>query len=488
MNRVSLFPAAALSLSLLTAGCAGFAFRDAGTARPGLNVAEAALQAGSGQIALQVSETLLRETPDNPGALQVKADALTLLGALDQAAEMYQRLLAKTPPSTRATIGIGRIELSRDPAAAEALFQRVVARDPKDLTALNNLGIARDLRGRHTEARTAYRQALAIDPGLTSAQVNMALSLAMSGQGAEAIQMLKPAATAPDAPVKIRHDYAVVLAMSGQRAEAERILSRDLPPQEVRQVLDGVTGTRTARLPAPDRTDLTRATVQASRARTDTVPPDVVQPIPARTAAPSPAAAPANPPPEVIRPRLADARDFGAPVAQPVDPIAAAAANQRALSGPMPGAEPPPAAGTPVLAGPVAVPIPGAPVPAATAPVATAPVAVAPVTAASVETRGPVPAPVGGDPGRPATARMGSGPAVQFAAAPSEEAAQSYWLELVQRFPAVLGQRAPLVIRFQLNGTVFWRLRTDGFASMEDAQSLCAQMRSGGQDCFVARS
>ena len=78
--------------------------------------------------------------------------------------------------------------------------------------------------------------------------------------------------------------------------------------------------------------------------------------------------------------------------------------------------------------------------------------------------------------------------AVQFAAAPSEEAAQAFWRNLVQRFPDVLGQREPLVIRFQLNGTVFWRLRTDGFQSVEDAQSLCAQVRASGQNCFVVRS
>ena len=142
-------------------------------------------------------------------------------------------------------------------------------------------------------------------------------------------------------------------------------------------------------------------------------------------------------------------------VAQPVDPVAAAAANQRALSAPLRAVDVPAAA----FAAPVAVPV--------------APAAVA------------VPAPVVA---ARAVERPAGGMAVQFAAAPSQEAAQAFWLDLVQRFPDMLGQRAPLVIRFQLNGTVFWRLRTDGFQSVEDAQSLCARMRAGGQDCFVARS
>ena len=48
--------------------------------------------------------------------------------------------------------------------------------------ALNDLGIARDLQGRHTDAQTAYRSALGVDPDMRAAQVNLALSLAMSGQ------------------------------------------------------------------------------------------------------------------------------------------------------------------------------------------------------------------------------------------------------------------------------------------------------------------
>ena len=349
MTRHSPVRAAALSLLLATGACGHFAFQDPGIVRPGLNVAEAALRSGSGQIALQVSDNVLRDKPDNVAALEIKADALTLLGSLDEAAAIYETLLAKSPDSTRATIGLGRIKLTKDPAAAEALFQRVLKHDPNDLTALNNLGIARDLQGRHPEAQAAYRQALAIDAALTSAQVNMALSLAMSGRGAEAVKLLKPAASEPGASVKVKHDYAVVLAMAGQRAEAERVLAENLPPEEVRQVLDSVTGTHTARGLAPDRGELNRATTQASRNRGDTVPADVVQPIPAQAMG-APRSAP---PPEVVRPRLAEAQErgtqeTGTQVTQPVDPVAAGAANPRSLSAPLRALEVPAAA--PVLA------------------------------------------------------------------------------------------------------------------------------------------
>jgi hypothetical protein len=35
---------------------------------------------------------------------------------------------------------------------------------------------------------------------------------------------------------------------------------------------------------------------------------------------------------------------------------------------------------------------------------------------------------------------------------------------------------------------VFWRVRTEGFGTVSEAQALCSRMRADGQDCFVPRS
>lgn len=117
------------------------------------------------------------------------------------------------------------------------LFLEVLQKEPRDAVAWSNLGIARDLQGRHTDAQAAYRQALGLNPEMHAAQVNLALSLAMSGQGARALPLIQPLASAPGASRKLRHDYAAVLAMSGKRTEAQAILSADLTPEEVRQAM-----------------------------------------------------------------------------------------------------------------------------------------------------------------------------------------------------------------------------------------------------------
>jgi Flp pilus assembly protein TadD len=631
---------AGLAILLTVNGCGSFIASDPGTKTPGLSVAEAALEGGAGQIALQVSEGVLRDSPNNVRAMAVKGDALTLLGEYDQAAATFQAILAKDPNSVRANIGLGRIRLNKDPAAAETLFQTVLKREPKDLTALNNLGIARDLQGHHADAQTAYRQALAINPELDSAQVNLALSLAMTGHGPEAVQLLKARASDPNAPVKVRRDYAVVLAMAGNRPEAERVLSDDLPADQVRQVLDSATGVHS---PVPRDTSPARVVATSQSPRDEPVPPDVVQ-VPEGQMAPArrpvafgtvmtqpgqtqvlqtqvvrtqvsetqaassvtrPAAvtAPAMAPaPMVVRPTSTDAE---APMVQPVNTIAAAMTNQRPLALPLHSAElSPPADETsadapsghaprresaaesalvtpevlrmpatkpgeravaamrapPVRmasADPVSLPdappppavLAAAPLPPAWhSPVARAvaepPVASAPPVRSMLMAMATVAAPsqraedevtTSPRPRQMAAAEMpeiaarpmaataaaftrdassrdassrdvqsrdahsrdahsrdtqsgDSGLAVQFAATASEDAAHAFWQALARRFPEVLGQREPTVIRFEHGGSVFWRVRTEGFGTLAEAQTLCARMRADGQACFVPRS
>lgn len=646
---------AGLALLLTMNGCGSVISSGSDARAPSLSVAEAALEGGSGQIALQVSEGVLRRSPNDVKALEIKGDALTLLGDYEQATTIFQALLAADPNSVRANIGLGRITLSKDPAAAEARFQTVLKRDPKNLTALNNLGIARDLQGHHADAQAIYRAALAVDPDLDSAQVNLALSMAMSGQGPAAIKLLESKANQPGAPVKVRHDYAVVLAMAGHRQEAERVLSENMDPEEIAQVLDNVTGTHTKALPPA-----------SVRIADDAVPPDVVQ-VPevpaqstpsgrfARATTPAPAAAPTPAtalvasvptpsvaamnaaPPMVVRPRQS-LDDSETPSAPPVTPVSAAITYQRPLAAPLRAGDAPPPADMakapdtdPSIVAPKVVAMPAARVDATTPPpvrVASAEFArvplpeapppapvLAPVplppshlTPVSAMTAAPMPAPVAatrtetpaglpetasrpslistaaaapsvpipstapmvapaalGSPAavvapvaapviRPATVvaavaaphpspvrtastvaapamdapatlpmkvasvavpvtsmlmavrpieptapaasrgaaetpdRAASEAAVQFAATASEESARSFWQSLVRRFPDVLGRRSPVVIRYERGGTVFWRVRTDGFDTVLEAQTLCARMRAGGQDCFVPRS
>lgn len=243
---------AGLGLLLLLAACSGGAGGPA-AGQPGVDVARAALRGGSPQIALQVTQGLLAKHPNDAAALLVQGDALTVLGRYDDAAVDYTAVLKQDPTSVEGHIGLGRLRLATDPAQAEALFLEALQVDPRNTTALNDLGIARDLQGHHAGAQQAYSQALGIDPDFHAAQVNLALSLAMSGDADRAVKLLRPLASEPGASRKLRQDLAAVLAMGGNRAEAERILSADLTPAEIQQALADYTSARSGPPPTPPR-------------------------------------------------------------------------------------------------------------------------------------------------------------------------------------------------------------------------------------------
>lgn len=207
--------------------------------KPSLHLADTALAGGVPAVALQISEELLARDPRDVGALVRRGDALIALNRTGEAVSSYNTAIEIEPRNNRALVGLGRLRLAQDPAAAEALLARVTALDPHDAVALGDLGIARDLQGHHAAAQEAYRMALGAAPNSIAAQVNLGLSMALSGKAKDAVQLLQPLATAPDAAPRVRHDLALALALSGRRAEASAVLDHDLPPDQVRRALDG---------------------------------------------------------------------------------------------------------------------------------------------------------------------------------------------------------------------------------------------------------
>jgi Flp pilus assembly protein TadD len=204
-----------------------------------LGVADAALAGSAPALALHVAQSILAKDPTDAEALQRQGDAYFVLGQIDQAEGSYRRALAIRPTLAAAQLGLGRVELTREPAAAATLFAQVIAADPRNVPALNDLGIAHDLVGRHAEAQAVYRQAIAIAPTDLAAQVNLGLSLALSGNSAEAIELLRPLASRPDATPRMRHDYAVALAIGGYIAEAEQVLRADMTAEQVAEAIRG---------------------------------------------------------------------------------------------------------------------------------------------------------------------------------------------------------------------------------------------------------
>lgn len=206
---------------------------------PSLRLADAASSAGAPAISLQVSDQLVAKNPRDADAWIRRGEALSALGRNSEAATSYTSAVEIKPRDTKALVGLGRVRLQQDPAAAETLFARALTLDPHDAAAASNLGVARDLQGHHAAAQEAYRTALGITPGSVAVQVNLGLSLALSGDSNGAVRLLRPLATAPGAAPRVRHDLALALALDGHRAEASALLGADLSAEKLRGTLDG---------------------------------------------------------------------------------------------------------------------------------------------------------------------------------------------------------------------------------------------------------
>ncbi len=191
-------------------------------------VISAAMQASMPDVALRVSMEQVKQDPHNALALARQGDAYRALGRDREAAASYNAALAIIPGETRSGIGLGMIQLRRDPAQAEATFRQVLAAHPSDALALTGLGVACDLQNQHAKAQSAYRAALAVQPGLREASVDLGLSLALGGDASAAVAMLQPLANDGTANRRERDDFALALQLAGRETEARRILGEEM--------------------------------------------------------------------------------------------------------------------------------------------------------------------------------------------------------------------------------------------------------------------
>lgn len=77
--------------------------------------------------------------------------------------------------------------------------------------------------------------------------------------------------------------------------------------------------------------------------------------------------------------------------------------------------------------------------------------------------------------------------AVQLAALPTEEAAKQQWALLQHRLPALLHGRDLAITKVEVEGRLWWRVRTGGFADPASARGFCDQVHAKGGACDVVR-
>ena len=355
---------------------------------------------------------------------------------------------------------------ANDPATAVGYAEKAVEATPDEASFRALLGSAYFAAGRFASAEAAFKDSLSIDASQPQVTLKVALSqiaqgknaeavatlesgrgtidpadyglaLALAGRPADAVAMLGAAARAEGADSRVRQNLALAYALSGDWTSAKTIAAQDVPADQ----LDGRMH-QWLQLANPAKPgDQLAALIGVTPAASDPGEPTRL--------------ALAKPDTQVAQ---------AAPAEQPVPQVAEATVPP---IGPMEAA-------------------PGdAPVTSSEAP--TAPSFTAEVTA-------PPPPPVA-RPARVVHAKLPkvairragkSGAVMQIGAYGNSQRVAAAWNAAARRYGA-LREYTPMSARFDSAKGPVYRLSVKGFATVNEANALCASLRRGGGTCFVRK-
>ncbi len=161
-------------------------------AREGL--ARARLMLGESDAAMQLTETLLRDDPENDTAHYLRGTQFILNGNYDEAVTALQRALARTPDAETLN-NLAWVALQReDPDTARALATRAVTMHPGLHAAWDTLGLA-CLRAGDAAAVSALETASTLADGDVEVDLNLIEAYVRADRHAEAarsIERLRP--------------------------------------------------------------------------------------------------------------------------------------------------------------------------------------------------------------------------------------------------------------------------------------------------------
>jgi Flp pilus assembly protein TadD len=185
------------------------------------------LASGAPDVALRVADISLAKNPKDVAALVAKGDALYDMGETEAAKAAYRSAIALDPNAAAAQLGLGRTLIKSDPIGAELAFLAALRTDATNVTALNDLGVARDLEGHYSEAQEAYHLALALSPNSDDIKINLGRSLAAAGHDADAVTVLRQVAANPRAAQQWRDQLVAALTLAGDGAWARHVLGNE---------------------------------------------------------------------------------------------------------------------------------------------------------------------------------------------------------------------------------------------------------------------
>ncbi len=146
-------------------------------------------------------------------------------GRFAEAASMLEELLREEPRNSSALEQLGIVSFQRgDAKRAVQCLQMAAELAPGNEFAWNNLGVVLEATGEFAQATESYRRAIAVNPQRAALHFNLGNTLRSLGQIAEAEESFRRCLRLDSTHAQALHNLGVLRKEAGDAAEAERLL------------------------------------------------------------------------------------------------------------------------------------------------------------------------------------------------------------------------------------------------------------------------
>lgn len=181
-------------------------------------------QRGALDEAENLYQKILAVTPEHPDALHFLGVLRHRHGRSEEAIRLIRHSLQAAPEYADAHNNLGNIyrELGRF-SDAESCYRRVIELSPEHAGAYNNLGTVLRATGAVADAEAAYRKAIALDPDAFSAYENMGNLLSRQGKVKEAVAHYSQAIVLNPSHPGSKRMLGIALSCMGRLDEAAAV-------------------------------------------------------------------------------------------------------------------------------------------------------------------------------------------------------------------------------------------------------------------------
>jgi tetratricopeptide (TPR) repeat protein len=194
-----------------------------------------AVAKGNYKEALLHYQSLHQLKPSSQSVIGI-AELYGKLGQKDKAIAELEKWLSSHKDDQPVRLYLANINLGADKSQAISQYEALVASNPKNVVALNNLAWALGEQGNVTDALKYAEQAYTLSPKVAPIIDTYGYLLLLSGNIPEALSKLQAAYDMQPNEPSISYHYALALKESGDIAQAKKVLSAlaplDFPEKE----------------------------------------------------------------------------------------------------------------------------------------------------------------------------------------------------------------------------------------------------------------